>query len=299
MSDTHDPARELTELKPEFPFFVGIDSDGCVFDSMEIKHKECFIPNIIKYWNLQPVSKFARETAEFVNLYSSHRGINRWPGLVLVMDLLRERPEVIARECAVPSLDSIRAFSQSGKPMSNNGLKAYAAEVGENPEIARGLEWSNAVNSFVADIVFGLPPFPFVRESLELVKASADAVVVSATPGEALRREWDEHEITPYVRAIAGQEFGNKSRQLQLATSDRYEPDHVLMIGDSPGDLKAARANSSLFYPINPGLEDASWGRFHDEAYPRFLEGRYAGEYEAALIKEFEALLPEMPPWNR
>jgi phosphoglycolate phosphatase-like HAD superfamily hydrolase len=299
MSDTHDPARELTELKREFPFFVGIDSDGCVFDSMEIKHKECFIPNIIKYWNLQPVSKFARETAEFVNLYSSHRGINRWPGLVLVMDLLRERPEVIARECNIPMLDTLRAFSQSGKPMSNNGLMAYAAEAGENAEIARGLEWSNAVNAFVSDIVFGLPPFPFVRESLELVKVSADAGVVSATPGEALRREWDEHEITPYVRAIAGQEFGNKTRQLQLATSDRYAPEHVLMIGDSPGDLKAARANSSLFYPINPGLEDSSWRRFHDEAYPRFLEGKYAGNYEAALIKEFEALLPETPPWNR
>ena len=29
-------------------FFIGIDSDGCVFDTMEVKHKECFIPNMIQ-----------------------------------------------------------------------------------------------------------------------------------------------------------------------------------------------------------------------------------------------------------
>jgi len=81
--------RPLVELKPKFEFFVGIDSDGCVFDTMEIKHKECFTPNIIKHWGLQPVSKYAREAAEFVNLYSQWRGINRWPALMMVFDLLR------------------------------------------------------------------------------------------------------------------------------------------------------------------------------------------------------------------
>jgi len=40
---------------------------------MEIKQKECFIPNIIKYWKLQAISKYARAAAEFVNLYSKWR----------------------------------------------------------------------------------------------------------------------------------------------------------------------------------------------------------------------------------
>ena len=31
----------------------------------------------------------------------------------------------------------------------------------------------------------------------------------------------------------------------------------------------------------------------------RFLAGEYAGDYEAALIAEFDRLLPELPPWNR
>ena len=45
------------------------------------------------------------------------------------------------------------------------------------------------------------------------------------------------------------------------------------MIGDAPGDLKAARANDALFFPINPGHEDESWERFYEEAVHKFLAG--------------------------
>ena len=76
-----DPAQVLKDFKPTKEFFVGIDSDGCVFDSMEIKHKECFAPMFIKHFHLQAVSKYAREVWEFVNLYSKDRGANRFPAL--------------------------------------------------------------------------------------------------------------------------------------------------------------------------------------------------------------------------
>ena len=89
-----DPQAALKAFERRHDFFVGIDSDGCAFDTMEIKHKECFIPNIVKHWDLQAVSKYAREAAEFVNLYSHWRGINRFPAVLMVFDLLRERPEV-------------------------------------------------------------------------------------------------------------------------------------------------------------------------------------------------------------
>src|SRR5512136_3111393 len=105
-----DHIATLKNLKKTKDFFVGIDSDGCAFDTMEIKHKECFIPNIINYWGLQSVSKYAREAGEFVNLYSKWRGINRWPALVMVFDLLRERPEVQARHAKIPEAKHIREF---------------------------------------------------------------------------------------------------------------------------------------------------------------------------------------------
>ena len=298
MADYPDAARPLAELEPKHGYFIGIDSDGCAFDTMEIKHKECFAPNTIKHWDLQPVSKYAREAAEFVNLYSKWRGINRWPALVMVFDLLRERPEVQARNVVPPEAPRIREFIADDRyPKSNDGLKAYMAKY-PDPELDRAWAWTTGVNETVADMVHGVPPYPWVRESLGYLADKADMIVVSATPLEALTREWEEHGIADYVRVIAGQEMGTKALHLKLAAGGKYAPDRALMIGDAPGDLNAARANSALFYPINPGHEEESWKVFHEEAVHKFLAGEYAGEYEARLIAEFEALLPEVPPWK-
>ncbi|RMH77220.1 MAG: HAD family hydrolase [Calditrichaeota bacterium] len=294
-----EAVRPLAELQARHKFFVGIDSDGCAFDTMEIKHKECFCPNTIKYWNLQPVSKYAREAFEFVNLYSKWRGVNRWPALIKTFDLLRERKEVQARRVEIPYAPKLREFiADENYPNSNDGLKAYM-EKHPHPELENGLAWSEAVNRCVADMVHGIPPFPYVRETLEFLSDKADMIVVSATPYEALQREWEEHDIAKYMRLIAGQERGNKTQHLKYAAGGKYEPDHILMIGDAPGDMKAARANNALFYPINPGHEEESWQRFYEEAVHKFLNLEYAGDYEASLIAEFEQLLPEVPPWKR
>jgi phosphoglycolate phosphatase-like HAD superfamily hydrolase len=124
-------------------------------------------------------------------------------------------------------------------------------------------------------------------------------IVCSATPNQALVKEWAEHKMNHHVAAICGQEVGGKQEILQRTMAHGYGPDKVLMIGDAPGDLKAARGAGALFYPINPGHEEASWERFFTEACDRFLTGTYAGAYEAALITEFDRLLPERPPWQR
>jgi phosphoglycolate phosphatase-like HAD superfamily hydrolase len=294
-----EAAIPLLEMKPKYEFFVGIDSDGCAFDTMEIKHKECFCPNIIKHWDLQGVSKYAREAAEFTNLYSAWRGVNRWPALIKVFDLLRERPEVQRRKVAIPEAPCIRAFiADEAYPGSNDGLQAYLADH-PDPELDKALAWSLAVNAAIADMVHGIPPFPYVRESLEFLQDKADMIVVSQTPDEALYREWAEHGIDQYVRAIAGQEKGKKSQHIEWAAGGKYQPDHMLMIGDAPGDMRAARANDALFYPINPGHEEASWQRFYEEAVFKFLNLEFAGEYEASLIADFEKFMPETPPWQR
>jgi len=297
MPDIPAAAQPLADLQPTKPFFVGIDSDGCVFDTMEIKHKECFIPNIIKHFKLQAVSKYVREASEFVNLYSQWRGTNRWPALVITFDLLRDRKEVLNRGVRMPDIPSIRAFVESGFPQSNDGLQAYIAEKGSDDELSRAMVWSTAVNAAVDDMVEGVTPFPYVRESLERLQAETDIVVVSGTPTGALRKEWDEHKIDGFVRLIAGQEMGKKNVHLQLAAGGKYPADHQIMMGDSPGDLKAAQAVGAHFFPINPGHEEASWERFYKEGIEAFLEGRYSREFQDELLAEFQALLPENPPW--
>ncbi len=298
MSSYPPTAKPLADLKPQHPFFVGIDSDGCAFDTMEIKHKECFCPTIINWWGLQAVSKYAREAAEFVNLYSKWRGSNRWPALLKIFDLLRERREVLARGVRITEAKALRAFVASGQPLSDAGLEAYMA-AHPDPELVKARDWSRAVNASIADMVHDVPPFPFMRESLQALSPTADIVVVSATPTEALVREWEEHDIAKYTRVIAGQDMGTKKQHLALGAKGKYAADHILMVGDALGDLEAAKANGALFFPINPGHEEKSWERFYREGLARFTAGTFAGAYEASLVAEFETFLPSTPPWAR
>jgi phosphoglycolate phosphatase-like HAD superfamily hydrolase len=275
-------------------FLVGVDSDGCVFDTMELKHKECFIPNIINYMELQGVSKYAREAAEFVNLYSKSRGINRFPALVEALEWLAKRPEVKARGVKINIPQSLRDWMKRETKLGNPALEKAVRENGDG-DLKHVLEWSKAVNAAIEKMVRGVPPFPYVRESLEELQGKADVLVVSATPHEALQREWDEHDLTRYVVAICGQEIGTKKESLAAAVN--YPAGHTLMIGDAPGDYKAGVANHALFFPINPGAEEKSWKRCFEEGIERFLAGTFAGEYQAKLLAEFDRCLPERPPW--
>jgi phosphoglycolate phosphatase-like HAD superfamily hydrolase len=293
-----NPKEQLLNFKPRKEFFIGIDSDGCAFDTMEIKQKECFCPNFIKYFKMQPVSKYARETWEFVNLYSTTRGCNRFIAVTETLRLLSERPEIKARNFIVPSAGPLIKWTEKETKLGNPTLKTYAAEVND-PFIDRTLEWSLKVNEDIAALVFGIAPFPFVKESLVKMKENADIMVVSQTPYDALKREWEENKIDHFPGMIAGQEHGTKGEHLKYGAKGKYPDDKILMIGDANGDLKAAKLNGVLFFPINPGKEEESWERLFWEGLEKFFSGKYKGEYEENLIRQFETYLPENPSWKK
>lgn len=288
---------KLLNFKKEKDFFVGIDSDGCVFPSMELKQKECFIPNIIKNFKLQTISKYVRETAEWVNLYSIYRGANRFKALAKTFELLSKREEIKRAKFELPDFSDLKKFINSSFPLSNSGLKEYLKN---NPSdfLERVLKWSEDVNKTVEEMVVGVEPFPYVRESLEKLKAKADIIIVSATPLEALEREWREHNLDRYPNLIAGQEMGTKEEHLRIAVG-KYDPDKIIMVGDAPGDYESAKKVGALFYPINPGEEEKSWERFLNEAIDRFFNNDYSGEYQEMLIKKFFTLLEETPYWEK
>ncbi len=292
-----DPVQELKDFKPQKEFFVGIDSDGCAFDSMEIKHKECFCPQFIYHFGLQSVSKYAREVWEFVNLYSKNRGCNRFMAIQYATELLAARKEVKDRHADVPVLKDLADWCKRETKLGN---PAFLAEVERKPsdEMKMIRDWSLGVNETIAWFVKNVPPYPLVEESLKKMTEKADALVVSQTPTEALEREWGEHGINKYVRMIAGQERGTKTEHIKFAAGGKYPAEKILMIGDAPGDYKAAKSNDALFFPINPGHEEASWERLYSEGLDRFFAGTFAGRYQEELLKEFDQYLPEKPDWQ-
>ena len=289
-------AQVLVDFTPTKDYFVGIDSDGCAMDAMDIKHQECFTPAYIKAWDLQPISTLARETAIFVNLGSITRGLNRWLALRQLLDLLRDRAEVAERGVSIPDYPELTEFIESDYPLSDKGVAAYAA-AHPSPTADRMIAWGDDVNARIADMVHGCGPFPGVREAMAAMYDDVDEMTVSATPIEALQREWTEHGLAEYMHVIAGQEMGSKAEHVQYAAKGKYADDRIMLIGDAPGDRDAAAKVGCLYYPILPGEEKRSWQRFKDEALGKFLDGSFTGAYQQQLIDEFNAKLPDQVPW--
>ncbi len=271
---------------------------------MALKHRKCFAPAWVELYNLQACETAAREVWDFVNLFSRTRGCNRFIALIQATKLLKKRLENTGNHQtarAVPDMKALEAWVHRETRLGNPVLAEAAAAAGsgrESEELKRVLDWSRKVNENVEQVVQQVPPFSGVRESLQNLAAFADIIVVSQTPYEAISREWHQHGLDQFIRLIAGQELGTKAEHLAFGTGGKYASDKVLMVGDAPGDLQAARENGALFYPIIPGQEGASWKRLHTEAAARFYQGTYTGAYQEALVQEFTANLPEHPPWD-
>ena len=77
--------KRATVPAPQHDYLVCIDSDGCAFDTMEIKHKECFCPAVVNVWDLQngnPLFSWFNASAEHIALNSNGTKIERLYRLV-------------------------------------------------------------------------------------------------------------------------------------------------------------------------------------------------------------------------
>ena len=299
-NDGEDNRMLLSEMNKRKDYLVCIDSDGCLLDNMELKHKECFCPAVVNVWDLQSVSRYAREVWEFVNLYSRTRGANRFPALVRALELIYARPEVQERHIRQWDIAALKKWSEETDNFSESALASFIERQGDDaaPDLQNALRWSREVNSNVRHIVRNIGPFPGVQETLAALHEHADVVVVSSTPQEALIRELDHCGILNGFDAVAGQESGTKAICIRTAMQKGYEPDHVLKVGDAPGDHQAALDNGCLFYPIIPGLERESWRRLREEAAGQFIAGTYQGEPMAKRLEQFYTVLGDKPGWE-
>ncbi|HBC89359.1 MAG TPA: haloacid dehalogenase [Lentisphaeria bacterium] len=293
-----DYVAQLKDLPKKHDFFIGFDSDGCVFDTMEIKHKECFCPAFIKHFKLQAASKYAREVWDFVNLYSKDRGSNRFIAVQKAFALMRNRKVFKDRGIHIPEMKSLDAWLKEETKLGNPTLEAKVkSSPDKDLEILLG--WTKEVNKRIEDMVYGCPPFPGVKTVMDKAKSKADMIVVSQTPLEALQREWVENKLDKYLSCMAGQEHGTKTEHLKFATDGKgYSTNKILMVGDALGDLKAAEGSNALFFPIIPGNEEASWKQFAEEGIDKFFNGTFAGGYQKKLLAALDKALPATPPWK-
>ena len=282
---------DLVHFEPGHDVLVAIDSDGCVFDSMTIKQR-IFHTGIIKFWGLEAAESEFRQVAEWVALFSPWRGLNRFELLLKIFQCLEQYFPNIGKKV---DRRPMGAFVESGVPLSAAELAKRIDQTGD-PELKRALDWSRAVSKEIA-AVRQMPVFSEVLPSLEKIRLAADAIVVSQTDESALVHEWRNAELVRFVDVIAGAELGSKIESLSTAMKGRYAPERTLMVGDAPGDLETARATGSLFFPIVPGDEPASWIELRDEGLARLLNGTFAGIYQQELIKKFKTVLSEVPPW--
>ena len=265
-------------------FFIGIDSDGTAFDSMTIKHSKAFIPVSIDVWNFHEIKDVVTEIAERINLYSKSRGVNRFPGLLMMFEELKEKGY------NVDDFSPFTAYINSGFPFSNAGLESYMKE-NPHPFLDKVMKWSKDSDKVFAKEVEGLMPFKFVKESLEKAQGTADIVVVSSASGKGLLTDWKNGGIDIYTTTIMGQEAGSKKEQLKKAAQGKYDEDKIIMLGDALGDFEAAESINALFYPIFPGNEEKAWENFFKEGLDKFLDGTFKGEYQEKLLDEFNAML--------
>ena len=265
-------------------FLVCIDSDGCAMDTMEIKHRECFAPEMIKTWNLQENEEYILNLWYDLNLYTQTRGINRFKGLAETFKIIREKG------IEIEDLDSLLNWVDTTNELSNRSLKSEIEKT-NSKALKMALEWSLNVNEAIENLPKGDEPFENVKESLETLSKKVDISVVSSANGEALNDEWNRNDLVKYLRALLGQEAGTKQHCIAELKKKGYDIDKILMVGDAPGDLQAAKNNDVKFYPILVNKEGFSWERLVGEAVPKLINGEFDEIYQNQLIDEFNSSL--------
>lgn len=265
-------------------FLVCVDSDGCAMDTMEVKHRKCFAPEMIKTWNLQENEEYILNLWYDLNLYTKTRGINRFKGLAETFKIIREKG------IEIEDLGSLLNWVDTTNELSNRSLK-NEIEKTNSKSLKMALEWSLNVNESIENLPKGDEPFENVKESLETLSKKVDISVVSSANGEALNDEWNRNDLVKYLRALLGQEAGTKQHCIAELKKKGYDVDKILMVGDAPGDLQAAKNNDVKFYPILVNKEGFSWERLVNEAVPKLINGEFDEIYQNQLIDEFNSSL--------
>ena len=262
-------------------YLVCIDSDGCVMDTMNIKHLECFGPTMIEEWELQQWEDAILARWNEINLYSMTRGVNRFNALYVALR------EINDRYTPIEGLQDLEDFVMRSTELSNETLEVLIRRTGSIC-LHKTLNWSRNVNSRISLLgMYQKLPFPGVQEALAISRQFADIVIISSANRQAVEDEWNYYNLLGSVDEVLTQDVGTKDYCITELLTRGYDKDKVIMVGDAPGDRNAALETGVLYFPVLVRREAQSWREFIDVAIPKMKDGTYTGEYQDKLHEDF------------
>lgn len=271
----------LQEFKKQKDFLICVDSDGCAMDTMDIKHFQCFGPCMVEEWGLEQWAEPILARWNDINLYTMTRGINRFKGLAMALR------EIDGQYTRIAGIDELEQWAESAPALSNDGLKA-AIEAGGSEVLSKALSWSVKVNNSINALPFDAKkPFEGVFEGLKYAHSVVDIAIVSSANLQAVEEEWALYGLLDHVDILLAQNVGSKAYCIQELLKKGYDQDKVLMTGDAPGDLEAARSNNVFYYPILVRHERESWEEFREMAVDKLVDSTYGGDYQQKKIAAF------------
>ena len=277
-------ASDLKEFKPQKDYLVCMDSDGCAMDTMDIKHFKCFGPCMVDEWNLGQWQDEILTRWNEINLYTMTRGINRFKGLAMAL------AEIDKKFTHIDGVDELTEWAETAPELSNKAVQ-LAATTASGSCLSKAFSWSQKVNAAITALPEGVKsPFPHVKQSLQAAQQFADVAVVSSANREAVIEEWERCSLLDCVDVLCCQDAGSKAYCIAELLKKGYAPDHVLMVGDAPGDKAAAEENGVYYYPILVKHEGDSWTELVNNALPKLQVGMYAS-YGAQKAAAFMANL--------
>ena len=265
-------------------YLVCVDSDGCVMDTMNCKHFNCFGPCMVAEWGLEQWKDAILERWNVINLFSMTRGINRFKSLAMALG------EIDKQYKPIVGIAALQHWADTAPALSNDGVAKAAAEAADPDAklvLEKALSWSKAVNASIVKLDESLKiPYEGAKEGLMAAHKFADVAMVSSANRDAVEEEWGKFGLLEHTDIVLAQDVGSKAACIKQMLQFGYDPDKVVMIGDAPGDCDAAEKNGVHYYPILVNNEKASWDEVITVAFAKLQEGTYA-PYGSEKKQEF------------
>ena len=265
-------------------YLICVDSDGCVMDTMNCKHFNCFGPCMVDEWELHEWRDAILERWNVVNLFSMTRGINRFKALAVCLS------EIDKQYKKIEGIEALLHWAETAPALSNDGAAKVAADAADPAAklvLEKALSWSKAVNAAIVKLPEELKvPYEGAKEGLAVAHQFADVAMVSSANRDAVEEEWGMFGLLEHTDIVLAQDIGSKAACIKEMLKFGYDLDKVVMIGDAPGDSDAAEKNGVHYYPILVNHEKESWDEAIAVAFDKLRSGDYAA-YGAEMKQKF------------